>query len=159
MTTTSTIILIAVIILGIIFFRKRNSMDSTLKSVANLDDHTLSSNEKRTANILRQIVGVIKEQPSAKFHPEMNYNGVIDEIATEVFKCGIWRLNDKNLANKYFQNPGYIQVNKKKFKDDLDEKINENYFVSQNDKSFEKYILFWVLKFRNETKKIDTFLN
>ena len=54
---TTTIIVIAAIILLIFIFRKNNSKNSVLKSVENLDDHTLSDNEKRTANILKQVGG------------------------------------------------------------------------------------------------------
>lgn len=155
---TTTIIIIAAIILLIFIFRKKNSADSTMRSVANLDDFTLSENEKKTANILKQTVAVLEEDPNAKFHPQMNYKGAMDEIAVEIFKCGMWRLNDKNLANKYFRNPGYIEINKQKFIDDFEKKINENFFVNHTTEMFERYILQWVLKFKNDTKQIDTFL-
>ena len=124
---STTLIVIGILILLFFLFRKRNSADSTLKSIAGLNDFTLSEHEGNTATLFKQMMQVIMENPSSKSDPLMNYNAAIDNIALEVFKCGMWRLNDKNLANKYFKNPGYINVNKQKFITDVDKKINENY--------------------------------
>lgn len=154
----TVMIIIGVAILIIILFRKRSSANTTLKSVAGLNDFTLSEHERKTASILKQVIEVVIEDPSAKHDPQMNYNAAIDNVALEVFKCGMWQLNNKNLANKYFKNPGYINVNKQKFILDVDKKISEKYFNSASNFTFEKYTLDWVLKFRDDTKKIDNFL-
>jgi hypothetical protein len=155
----TTFIIIAVVILIYFIFRKKNSAYSTLKSIEGLNDFTLSKHEGNTATLFKQIIEIVIENPSNKYDPEMNYNAAIDQIALEIFKCGMWRLNDKKLANKYFKNPSYINVNKQKFIKDVDNKLNEKYFNSAHNSTYEKFILNWVLKFRDDTKKIDNFIS
>lgn len=156
---TTIIIIIAVAFLLILIFRKKGSSNETLKSIANLNDNTLSDNEKKVANIFKQIVEVVQDDPNTKYYPDLNYTATIDEIALEVFKCGMWRLKNKDLANHYFRNHGYIETNKQRFIDDANKKIDEKYFISLSKPMFEKYILDWVIEFRDMAKHVNNFLS
>jgi len=155
----TTFIIIAVIILILFIFKRRYKKRIMQKSVANLDDFTLSEIEKETADILKQVILVLLDNPNAKFHPKMHFQEAMDEIATEIFKYGLWRLNDVELANRFFRNRDYIKVNKDKFIFDFDKKMEENYFELNTNIICEKYFLFWVLKYRDDSKNIDTFLS
>lgn len=82
----------------------------------------------------------------------------INHIASEIFKSGILRLKDKNMTDEYLKNIGYIEVNKENFITDFATKINNHYFRDSTPKQMNEYVLQWVLKFRNDTEIIDSFL-
>lgn len=142
----------------------KNNVDIETKGTLNnlmslkLDDNTLTSAESNVALTLFKI----KEE--IYFNPELielsgnMMDEAISEIALEIFKYGMWRLYDKELANHFFNNRGYVQVEKQKIIKDLNFRLCDEAFLQFSSDDVKYYVLEWVLKVRDNAKNINRIL-
>lgn len=159
-------IFVLVLVLAAFYFLKKGSArkaflekpkstgEETMESVADLDDSTLSAKEKNTAQRFKEIVQSAMADPDLIQQPDSDYSIAIKEISHEVFTYGMMRLNDPYLAGEYSRNNQYVAVNKQKFIDDAERKIKGGFFAA-DDTNYEKYILGWILRIRDNTRVID----
>ena len=138
--------------------KSKNNADEIIKEVSRYGEHELTPDEIKISNLVFKMVKVAEIEPNVMNIKEADYHGAMDEIALEIFKFGMYRLKNKELANEYFRNEGYIEVNKDKFISDFNSKIITHYFESFSQLQIEEYLLNWILRFRDDAKTINSFL-
>ncbi|MBK0369811.1 hypothetical protein [Flavobacterium agrisoli] len=162
-TIISILLVLAIMYFGVQYFdnseKSKNIADEIIKEVSRYGENELTPDELKISNLIFKMVKVAELKPNLMNIKEAHYHGAIDEISLEIFKFGMYRLKNKEMANKYFQNIGYIEVNKMKFINDFNSKISSHHFKNFTQTQVNDYLLFWILKFRDDTKSINSFLS
>lgn len=154
-------ITIIVVVFGIWLYsrvRKNQKEENTLDEIKNYRDDELTSHEKNISSTLFQMLNAIKSDLNYYYDNKEGFDKAIEEIALEVFKSGMWRIGDKQIANHFFKNNKYVEVNCDRFINEINIAAESGALFYKSSIEIDELIHNWVLKFKNDSKANYQFL-
>lgn len=139
-----------------------NEKDAILQKVAKYSDDEMTPEEFENSVELYRILQPIDVEHSNQEVIVQNFDNKVLNIVHNTFKHGVWRANDKMIAEKCFEDKEYIQKQQSLMIKDFELNFEDSYSSGVDQKQAQNFIKKWGLIFKNnaldnfQTKKLDS---
>ena len=126
-----------------------NEKDTILQKVAKYSDDEMTPEEFENSVELYRILQPIDVEDSNQELLLENFDNKLLNITHNTFKHGIWRTNDKIVADKCFENMEYIQKQQSLMIKDFELNFEDSYSSGVDQEQAQNFIKKWGLIFKN----------